>query len=88
MKSAKPGEATSGVELSNVSPHGMWLLIDERELYLPFDQFPWFRDATIAALAKIERPSARHLFWPLLDVDLTVESIEDPSKYPLVSKSA
>ena len=64
----------------------MWLLIDERELYLPFDQFPWFRDAAIAALAEIERPSPRHLFWPQLDVDLTVESIEDPSRYPLVSK--
>jgi len=65
----------------------MWLLIDDRELYLSFDQFPWFRDAAIAALADIERPSPRHLFWPQLDVDLTVESIEDPSRYPLVSEA-
>ena len=75
-----------GVELSNVSVHGMWLLIDDRELHLPFDQFPWFRDASIGALAEIERPSARHLHWPQLDVDLTLDSIEDPSRYPLVSE--
>jgi hypothetical protein len=66
----------------------MWLLVDDRELYLPFAQFPWFREAPIAALAEIERPSPRHLFWPQLDVDLTLESIEEPSRYPLVSRSA
>jgi len=88
MKSVKPGDDTSGVELSNVSAHGMWLLIEERELYVPFDEFPWFREASIAALAEIERPGPRHLFWPQLDVDLTVESIEAPSRYPLVSRCA
>jgi len=85
MRSARLGDATSGVELSNVSVHGMWLLVDDRELYLRFDDFPWFREASIGALANIERPSARHLRWPQLDVDLTLDSIEDPSRYPLVS---
>ena len=88
MKSAGHGKPTSGVELSNVSAHGMWLIVDERELYLPFDEFPWFRDASVAALADIERPNRRHLFWPRLDVDLSIESIEDPSRYPLVSRSS
>lgn len=76
---------TSTVELSNVSPHGLWLLVDERELYLPFDEFPWFRDATIGQLARIERPAAGHLRWPDLDVDLSLGSIEHPERYPLVS---
>ena len=76
---------TSTVELSNVSAHGLWLLIDERELYLPFDQFPWFRDATIAQLARIDRPAPDHLRWPDLDVDLSLASIEHPERYPLVS---
>lgn len=52
MRSAKPGAGTSGVELSNVSPHGLWLLVDQVERYLPFDEFPWFRDATIRQLAR------------------------------------
>ena len=85
MRSAKLGDATSRAELSNVSVHGMWLLIDDRELYLRFDEFPWFRDASIGALADIERPNERHLYWPQLDIDLTLDSIKDPSRYPLVS---
>lgn len=87
MRSAKRGNVTSEVELVNVSIHGMWVLVDERELYLPFDDFPWFRDASIAALAEIERPGARHLHWPRLDVDLTLGAIEDPARYPLVSRA-
>ena len=68
MKSAEPGTSTSGVELSNVSQHGLWLFVDGREHYLPFDDFPWFRQATIGQLSGIERPSQDHLYWPELDV--------------------
>ena len=86
MKSAKPGVDTSGVELSNVSPHGLWILVDHAERYLSFEHFPWFRDATIGQLADIERPTPDHLYWPQLDVDLTLQSIDRPNDFPLVSR--
>ena len=85
MKSGGPGKNTSEVELTNVSAHGMWLIVDGRELYLAFDSFPWFREATIAQLSRIERPAPDHLRWPDLDVDLSIESIDHPERYPLVS---
>ena len=86
MKSARPGQSTSGVELSNVSQHGLWLLVDGREHFLPFDAFPWFKNATVAQLSCIERPGADHLRWPELDIDLSLQSIERPEDYPLVSR--
>lgn len=52
MESSEPGTDTSGAELTNVSQHGLWLLIDDQERYLPYDQFPWFRHATIARRAR------------------------------------
>jgi len=86
VKSGRRGARTSDVEVTNVSVHGFWLLMDGREFYVPFAEFPWFRDATIAELALVERPSREHLFWPRLDVDLTLDSLEDPARYPLVSQ--
>ena len=86
MRSAKHGSGTSGVELTNVSPHGLWLLVDGQERYLRFDDFPWFRDATISQLSRIERPQPHHLHWPDLDVDLTLEIIDRPGDFPLVSR--
>jgi hypothetical protein len=85
-KSAKRGKRTS-VEVANVSPHGFWLLIDGIEHFLPFVDFPWFRDATIGELVSVELPSPRHLYWPELDVDLAVESLINPERYPLISAS-
>jgi len=86
VKSAALGRNTSGVEVTNVSPHGFWLLLRSEELFVPFSEFPWFRDASIGEISHVELLSAEHLFWPELDVDLAVESIRDPSRFPLVSK--
>jgi hypothetical protein len=87
MKSEPRGRSTLAVEVGNVSAHGFWLLLGDRELFLSFDDFPWFRDATIRALTNVELPSSRHLYWPDMDVDLAVESIEHPERFPLVSRT-
>jgi hypothetical protein len=87
MKSAAPGRSTSLVEVTNVSTHGFWILIGEQELFAPFKQFPWFKDASIGEITRVELPSPHHLYWPDLDVDLAVESLTHPERYPLVSKA-
>ncbi len=82
-----PGTATSEVEVTNISKHGFWIFIDEHELFLLFDDFPWFEQAPVRAILQVERPGPNHLHWPKLDVDLTIDSIEDPEKYPLKASS-
>lgn len=84
-----PGTAISdSVGLSSVSPDGLRLWLGDEELYLPFADFPWFRDATIRELPNIERPAPSHLYWPDIDVDLSVESIRHPERFPLEAKIA
>jgi hypothetical protein len=83
MSSRKLGKHTSQVEVTNVSAHGLWLLTDDRELFLPFDDFPWFRDAPIGKVLNVKEPTPGHFFWPDLDVDLGIESIEHPEHFPL-----
>ena len=83
-----PGTGTSEVELTNVSRHGLWLLLDDDELHLAFADFPWFRNATIDQLADVQRPTANHLYWPQLDIDLSVESLRKPEAFPLISRPA
>jgi len=73
--------------VTNISQHGFWLLLGNRELFLPFSDFPWFKGASIAAILNVEWPQPHHLYWPDLDVDLAVESIEQPERYPLVSRA-
>ena len=87
MKSGTLGPSTSPVEVTNVSTHGFWLFIGQRELFVSFREFPWFKEASVGAITHVELPSPHHLYWPELDVDLAVESIEHPEKYPLVSQA-
>lgn len=74
------------VEVTNVSLHGFWILIDDTEHFVSFTAFPWFSEASIRQLTTVERPSADHLYWPELDVDLAVDSLDHPERYPLVSR--
>lgn len=62
-------------------------MLGNEEQFVAFEKFPWFRDASIAELCSVERPSTEHLYWPLLDIDLSVESIENPEKFPLISRA-
>ncbi len=81
------GSNTLAAEITHVSKHGFWLLLGEEELLLPFAEFPWFRQATIDQLTTIEWPTPDHLYWPLLDIDLSVTSIRHPEQFPLLSRS-
>src|SRR5438128_7913548 len=86
MTSGRLGTSISAVEVTNISSHGFWLLIGETERFVPFKEFPWFKDARISELINVELPNSHHLYWPDLDVDLAVESIDHPERFPLVSR--
>ena len=86
MKSQTPGIGISLLEVTNISPHGFWLLTAEDELFVPFDEFPWFKEARVSAILHVEQPHPGHLYWPDMDIDLSLESIRHPERYPLLSK--
>jgi hypothetical protein len=86
MAYAAPGADTSAVEVTNISKHGFWLLLGEQEVFLPFGTFPWFRNVPVGKILHVELPSEHHLYWPELDIDLEVESVFHPERYPLSSK--
>ena len=86
MKSATLGTNTSVAEVMSISKHGFWLLLADEELFVPFKEFPWFKGATVSEILDVEWPQPHHLHWPHLDVDLAVDSIRHPEKFPLASK--
>ena len=87
MKSETLGADTLEVEVTQISKHGIWLLLTNREFFLSFQDFPWFKNAPVSAIHNVNLLSDDHLYWPDLDIDLTVESIENPESFPLISQS-
>lgn len=86
MNSRPLGTSTSGVEVTNISTHGVWLLTGDKELFMSYDDFPWFKDVPIGKVLKVEEPTPGHFYWPELDVDVGIETIEYPDRFPLKAK--
>lgn len=84
MRSKKAGTSNTGVELSKVTQEGIEIRVDGEELFLSYDLFPWFRRASRSRVENIERPWTDHLRWPDFDVDLELDSIHHPERYPLI----
>ncbi|NJN37013.1 MAG: DUF2442 domain-containing protein [Nitrospiraceae bacterium] len=88
MKSAALGKNISGIEVTNISRHGFWLLLGDTSSLFHLKEFPWFQDASVSEIMHVEWPNPNHLYWPNLDVDLAIESIRHPEKFPLISRQS
>lgn len=84
MRLKKPGKRISNPEILNLSPFGLWLHVQDKEYFLSFDQYPWFRTATVESVYNLKLIHDHHLHWPALDIDLDLDSLDYPEKYPLV----
>ena len=70
--------------INKVGPDGFWLLVDDAEYFVPFDDYPVFRNATVAQIYAVQRPGPTQFHWPELDADLELEALEHPERFPLV----
>lgn len=83
MNLSVPGTSISQVEITHISSHGVWLLAHSQELFMSYDDFPWFKDAPVGKILNVEEPTPGHFYWPDLDVDLSQEIILHPERFPL-----
>ncbi|HEY8036421.1 MAG TPA: DUF2442 domain-containing protein [Methylobacter sp.] len=87
MSSLAHGNSTSPVEVTHISNHGVWLLTHDEELFMSYDDFPWFKSQQIKSIINVEEQSPGHFYWPDIDVDLTLEIIKHPERFPLQAKN-
>lgn len=85
MKLEQHGKNTS-VKVLGINETGLWLFADHEEHFLNFDDFPWFRSAPVSAVFNVEQQGLVGYCWPDIDVDLTLDGIKHPEKYPMRSK--
>ena len=84
MTSSTHGASISQAEVTNIDKFGFWILLEDKEYFLSFENFPWFRQATLDNILHVATLHGDHLFWPELDVDLSLDSLSDPESFPLI----
>ena len=77
------GKNITAAEVTHISRHGIWLLAGEKEFFLSYEDFPWFKNASVEKILNVQEPHPGHFHWPDLDIDLSEQIIENPEKYPL-----
>ena len=85
MKSLRHGKKIL-VGVENITPFGIWIFVKEKEYFLSYGDYPYFKDQTLSSIQNVQLLHGYHLYWPELDVDLEIDNLENPQKYPLKSR--
>ncbi len=72
--------------VENITPFGIGLFVKGKEYFLRYRDYPCFRDQILSAIQDVQLLHGHHLYWPQLDVDLEIDNLEHPEKYPLKYK--
>jgi ribosomal protein S1 len=78
--------APISVSVRSILPDGIFLAVHGKDYYLSYNRLPWFRDARISDIFNVSMMGDDAVRWETLDVDLEIESLKHPEKYPLVMK--
>jgi hypothetical protein len=62
---------------------GFWLLVNDKEYFVPFQDYPGFLDASISQIYTVRQIGPGQFHWPELDIDIELEALEFPERFPL-----
>lgn len=74
---------TPPVGVTMINARGILLFVGGKEYYLSYDRYPWFRNAKVSDVLDVTMPNEDSLRWDAIDVDLEIDSIIHPERYPI-----
>lgn len=78
---------TISASVENITPFGIWLFVKGKEYFLNYKDYPYFREQVLSSIQDVQLLHGYHLYRPQLDVDLEIDNLENPEKYPLKHRS-
>ena len=69
-----------------INAQGMMLSVLGQDYFVSYNRVPWLRDARVSSALNVRMAGPNAIEWPELDVDLEIESLKHPERYPLVMK--
>lgn len=86
MSSLLNGICTSEFSVTTITDIGFWIMVEDKEYFVPFDEYPMFRDATVKQILNLTFIPPAQLHWESLDVDIELQALENPEMFPMVFK--
>ena len=69
-----------------INDKGIMLSVKGNDYFISFNRIPWLKSASIADALNVKMSGRNAIEWPTLDVDLEIDSLKHPERYPLIMK--
>lgn len=69
-----------------INDKGLMLSVLGQDYFISFNRLPWMKDAAIKDVLDVQMCGDDAIEWPKLDIDLEIDSLKHPERYPLVMK--
>jgi hypothetical protein len=69
-----------------INSQGIMLSVCGNDYFLSYNRIPWMLTASIGDVLNVRMSGRNAIEWPTLDVDLEIESLKHPERYPLIMK--
>ena len=76
----------TSVAVLMINSQGMMLSVQGQDYFVSYNRVPWLRDVRVGSVLNVQMCGRNAIEWPELDVDLEIDSLRHPERYPLVMK--
>ena len=75
---------TTQVSVLMINDKGIMLSVKGNDYFISYNRIPWMKNACISDALDVQMSGRNAIEWPKLDVDLEIESLKHPERYPLI----
>lgn len=77
---------STSVSVLMINSQGIMLSVLGNDYFISYNRMPWLKDARISDVLNVQMVGRSAIGWAALDVDLEIESLKHPERYPLIMK--
>jgi hypothetical protein len=63
-------------------------MVGDKEYFIPFTDYPGFKESSINQIFKIRFLPESQLHWEELDIDIELEALSKPESFPLIYRKS
>jgi hypothetical protein len=77
---------STSVSVLMINGQGIMISVCGQDYFLSYNRIPWMREASINDVLNVQMCGNEAIEWPSLNVDLEIDSLRHPERYPLLIK--
>ncbi|MDR0995667.1 MAG: DUF2442 domain-containing protein [Tannerella sp.] len=78
---------STSVSVLMINAQGILISVQGDDFFVSYERMPWLRNARVADILDVHICGRTAIEWKALGLDLEIESLKHPERYPLIMAS-